>query len=313
MKKPKQKEKPKIKRKIRKQMKQETAIIKRENGDLIPDATNLEKLAKFFLSSELFPAAKNVAGIISIIEYGRELGFPPIASLQMISVIKGRLCIESKALLAMAIKSGITYKVIKSDENVCSLEFSRAGFEPHRETFTSEDAARAKLTDKTTYVQYPKQMNFWRCVSNGVRAYAPDLALGLYSKEEMETIATIEVPVTQPEVLRSAESENEEKRRKEMEAEKEELVKDINYEVIKNNIHPQDFKRFLEIFQEEGTKQPRTFVGYKFGNLSFHEGDAKDLKVLLENLDYAIKEFKKWWEETKPKEEPKEDEEKQKL
>jgi len=292
----------------------ELAVIKRDDDKaLLPDSGNLEKLGRFLFQSKLFPGIQSISGAVAIIEYGRELGLKPVQALQTMSIVKGRVCIEAKALLALAIQKGLTYKVIKSDENICKLEFSRPGFESHTETFTSDDAKRAKLTDKTSYVQYPKQMNLWRCVSNGVRAYAPDLALGLYSKEEMETEAAIEIPVTPAELIPTPESEEKEKNRKEMEAEKEELIKDIKYELVKNNIHPQDFKKFLEVWQEEGTKQPRTFVGYKFGNLSFHEGKLSDLKLLLQNLPYAINEFKKWWEKNKPKEEAKEPEPKEEL
>jgi len=292
----------------------EVAIIKRDDDRaIIPEATNLERLGRWLYGSKMFPGIQSISGAITIIEYGRELGLKPVQALQTMSIVKGRVCIEAKALLALAIQKGLTYKVLKGDENICQLQFFRQGFDPHTETFTREDAERAKLTDKTSYVQYPKQMNFWRCVSNAVRAYAPDLALGLYSKEEMEGAEAMEIPVATAEATPEPQTKEEDKKQRAMLDEKEELIKDIKYDLVKNNIHPQDFKKFLEIFQHEGTKQPREFVGYKFGNLSFHEGNFDDLKALWQNWDYVIKKFKEWWKENKPKEEIKEPELKEKL
>jgi len=269
----------------------ELAIIKRDDDRaVIPDSSNLEKLGKFLFQSHLFPAVQSVSGAVTIIEYGRELGLKPVQALQTMSIIKGRICIEAKALLALAIQKGLTYKILKSNDDICQIQFSRANFEPHVETFTSEDAKRAKLTDKTSYVQYPRIMNLWRCVSNGIRAYAPDLALGLYSKEEMGADDIIEVHVqdeTEP-------KKEEEQKQKAAEQEKDSLIEDIKYKVAKAGIEVKDFKKFLEVFQHEGTKETREFLGYKFGNLSFHEGKTEDLLLLKQNLPYAIDQFNKW-------------------
>ena len=271
----------------------ETAIIRRDDDKaMIPDSSNLEKLGKFLYQSKLFPAIGSISGAITIIEYGRELGLKPVQALQTMSIVKGRVCIEAKALLALAIQKGLTYKAVKSDNEICQLEFKRPGFEPHVETFTAEDAKRAKLTDKTSYVHYPRIMNFWRCVSNGIRAYAPDLALGLYSKEEIETEDTIEVHV-EPDVEKQPQEDEKERRE---EAEKEEVVEDIKYILAEESIDIKEFKKFLENFQSEGTKEPRDFVGYKFGNLSFHEGKLPDLKLLKKNIAYAVNQFRAWKE-----------------
>jgi len=267
----------------------EVAIIKRDDDKaMIPDSSNLEKLGKFLYQSKLFPAVGSVSGAITIIEYGRELGLKPVQALQTMSIIKGRICIEAKALLALAIQKGLTYKVIKSDDAICQIQFSRPNFEPHIETFTAEDAKRAKLTDKTSYVQYPRIMNLWRCVSNGIRAYAPDLALGLYSREEIETADVIEVHVEQ-----DTPEKKEEQEQRALEKEKDELIDDIKYEIAKQGIEVKEFKQFLEVFQHEGTKQVMAFVGYKFGNLSLHEGNVDHLRLLKKNLQFAIDQFNK--------------------
>ena len=281
----------------------------KRSEEIIPDVSNLEKLSGYLYKSGMFPQFKNAHQAITVIEYGRELGIQPVQALQTMCVINGKLCIESKALLALAIQKGIKHKVIKNDEKICQIEFKRDGFDPHIETFTFDDAKRVKtkdgksLVEKDNYKNYPKQMNFWRCVANGIRTYCPDLALGLYSKEEIENAPTLEGQIVSGEI-KEAEEVKETQARTEEDKEKQELVNNIKYKLLKFEIYPQLFKKFLEEFQASGTtKEPRVFVGYKFGNLSLHEGKLSDLKLLWQNFDYVINQFRQWLEEKKVSEE----------
>jgi hypothetical protein len=310
----KQTKKPKIKRKkqekklsstIKEIKKAEIDIAKKDKTEaIIPDASNLEKLGKYLLQSNLFPSAKNIAGIITIIEYGRELKLLPVQALQTMSIIKGRLCIESKALLALAISKGIKHKILKHDEKICQIEFKREGFDPHIETFTSEDAKRAELTaeKKDNWKHFPKQMMLWRCVANGIRTYCPDLALGLYSKEELEDAPTLEAQIVSGEI-KEAEEVKETQARTEEDKEKQELVNNIKYKLLKLEIDVKEFKVFLETFQISGTKEQRLFVSYKFGNLSLTEGKLSDLKLLWQNFDYVVSKFYEWKKEKEEKKE----------
>ena len=143
-------------------------------------------------------------------------------------------------------------------------------------------------------------MNRYRCFSNGLRIYAPDLILGLYSKEEIEIGDIIDVSVQ----AESQAGKPEEEKQKALDKEKEEVIEDIKYKLAKQGIEVKEFKKFLEIFQNEGTKETREFVGYMFGNLSFTKGNLDHLKLLLANLVYAVDQFRKWEKEQhKPVEE----------
>ena len=81
-------------------------IVKHQNQSLIPDAKNMRLLAEDFQKSEMFPNVKSLAGFVTIIEYGRELGIPPVAALQTMAIISGKITIESKAMLALFLKGG---------------------------------------------------------------------------------------------------------------------------------------------------------------------------------------------------------------
>lgn len=268
----------------------ELAIIKRnDDKTVIPEISSLEKLAKFLHQSHLFPDVKSVADAITKIEYGREIGIRPVQALSTIWIIKGMPTVKTQVMIALAVSKGIRFKVLKSDETICQIEFSRPGFDPHIETFTIEDAKKLKYTDKTAYIQQPKIMNRYRCFSNGLRIYAPDLMLNLYSREEIDMTGTIELDVqdeTEP-------KKDDDQKARDAEKEKDSLIEDIKYQLAKEGILIKEFKKFLEVFQNEGTKETRLFVGYKFGNLSFHEGKIEDLQLLRQNLPYAIDQFRK--------------------
>lgn len=283
--------KKKLETKLPKPQHTELAVIRQDDDKaVIPDISRLEKLAKFLHQSRLFPDVKSVADAITKIEYGREIGIRPVQALSTIWIIKGVPTVKTQVMIALAISKGIRFKVLKSDETICQIEFSRPGFDPHIETFTIEDAEKLKYTDKTAYVQQPKIMNRYRCFSNGLRIYAPDLMLNLYSREEIDMADTIEVHVQDE----AEPKKDEEQKQKALDEEKDSLVEDIKYKVAKKGIDLKEFKEFLETFQATGCKEPREFISYKFGSRSLSEGKLDDLKVLLQNLEYVVTKFNEW-------------------
>ena len=156
----------------------------------IPDFQNLWQLAEGFHKSNLFKQTGNAYGIMVIVEYGRELGIQPIMALQTMSIIKGNICIESKALLAQALSKGIKVKIDKKTKDGSTITFQRPGQDSFTETFTMDDAKRIGLAYKDNWKQYPEEMCYWRCIAKGLRAYAPDVLLGLYTKEEVQDFGT---------------------------------------------------------------------------------------------------------------------------
>jgi len=165
---------------------QRQAVTKHETNGIIPDARNLFQLAEGLVRSEMFPNVKNKYGALAIIEYGRELGIKPVVALQTMSVVKGRICIEAKLMQALFEQREGIITVLEKTPEICRLMFDSPNKEPFEETFTAEDAERAKLADKDNYQKYPEEMNYYRCLSKGLRVYDPGAILGLYSVEEMD-------------------------------------------------------------------------------------------------------------------------------
>lgn len=185
-------------------MEKEKSIVK------IPDSAESESLLFFadaMVKSGMFPNVKTKYGAAAIVEYGIELGLPPLVSLQTMSVISGKICMEAKAMLALAIKGGVTHKIVKKTKAICEVILSRKGQEPHTEIFTIKDAEDLGFLGKANWRMYPEEMCFSRCISKGIRAFAPDTIMGLYANEEMEEVKGFSKTTEVEEIKKEAEVE----------------------------------------------------------------------------------------------------------
>jgi hypothetical protein len=166
-----------------------TGVALRSTDDAMGLATTLIK-------GGLLPKhIRNPADAVLIMLAGSELGLGPMASLRGIMLIEGRVALYAETMLAIVASRGVTFRWVESSELVATIEMQRAGFAPHKQTFTIEDAARAGLAGKGTWSKYPAAMLRARATSAACRAYCPDLLAGggLYTPEEIESIETVEV------------------------------------------------------------------------------------------------------------------------
>jgi len=153
----------------------------------VADVQNVRVLAKDLLDSGMFPAVKSVAGAITVIQAGLELGIPPVAALNTMVIINGRLAMEAKLLLAVAQRRvHLKWRVTKEGPEGCWITFTRPGWPDTESSFTRKEAEAAGLLGKTNWKLWEKDMYFARASGRGVRRIAPDAVLGLYAKEEME-------------------------------------------------------------------------------------------------------------------------------
>jgi hypothetical protein len=304
------------------------ALAIRPSQELIPETRNMESLAKHLLESGLFPNVRNVAGAITVIEYGRELGIPPVCALQTMVIIRGKLTMEAKAMLAVASnRAGVSWKIIKLDDTGCTMSFMRPGFDPAPVSFTYDEAKAAGLTDKDNWKLYRQDMLFARCASRGVRRIAPDAVLGLYSTEEMRDVEAIEkMKIKVPSDQEIIETEKAEKAKKEEPKEEEWPVYDgplpseedaipvpfedtppptekgedredvddpmLNSYIaqIRHGVERSgiDEKLWKEWLLGQGKKMNRQFVGRIGRAIRYHKGKPEDVKYLQEVLDKAI-------------------------
>lgn len=150
--------------------------------------------ADALFKSGLFPNVKNVYGAFSIIQYASELGIGPMTGLQTMAIVSGKICMGAQAMLALAIKAGVTYQIVRSTNDIAEIKFK--GDTEYTSIFGLEDAKKAGIyREQSGWTKYPKDMCFWRCVTQGIRRVKPGVALGLYAIEEIQDAPALDTPV----------------------------------------------------------------------------------------------------------------------
>ena len=151
-----------------------------ENAVAVHDPNSslaLQKVAVGLFKSGMFPNAKNEYGAFAIVQYGYELGIPPMTSLKNINIITFQFACNSQLILSLALCRGVSYSFFTESDNGCSIKFKRGEAE-YTATFSEEDAKSAGLTGKDNWKKYPKDMYFWRAVAKGIRRIAPRCRFG---------------------------------------------------------------------------------------------------------------------------------------
>jgi len=158
------------------------------------DVTNPDYVCKWMVVAAEFAKAKLFADIDSpakafaIMQYGMEIGLSPMLALKNINIIKGQPTINTQAMLSLAAQRGVTWDVEEESEKKCVIVFKKGG-RSYRSEFTLKDADDLGLTSRDQWKKQPKTMLFWRSVSNGIRRIDPGAILGLYTPEEVESLA----------------------------------------------------------------------------------------------------------------------------
>jgi len=151
-------------------------------------ADNLKTKLEFcrtMLISGLCPQSyRTPEAILIAVLFGKELGFSPIRSLYMISVIQGTPTASAQAMKALATSKGAVIKTVEWNLSRCILIGKRGDWEEEF-CYSWEDAMTAGLTNKDNWKKNPKAMLYARCVSILCRNMWADMLAGLYSTEEM--------------------------------------------------------------------------------------------------------------------------------
>lgn len=155
------------------------------------------RTAKALAASRMFKDAAQAEQAFAKILIGRDLGISATQSLMAIDLVKGAIQLRGVLLASFIRKSeGYDYKVLEKTHTKSRVLFlgypSDEQFEGGmrhagrwwevlgEEEFTIEDAERAKLVkNDSAWQSHPKNMCFWRCISNGVKTHAPELLGGI--------------------------------------------------------------------------------------------------------------------------------------
>ncbi len=155
----------------------------------IPQAMELSKTLSV---SNLLPVALRgkPADVLIILMTGRELGLQVMQSLRGLNVIEGRVAMSADMMVALAVRKRDVcefFRMIESTDKRATYEAKRVGSEPVKISFTIEEAQRAGLTGKNNWKNYPPAMLRARAASALARVVFPDMFLGIYDPDEIDT------------------------------------------------------------------------------------------------------------------------------
>ena len=148
------------------------------------------EMAKLMAGSSIVPKdyQGNPGNVLVAIQWGAEIGLPPLQAMQNIAVINGRPAIWGDAALAIVRSSGALEYIRETqsaDSATCIVK--RRGEPEESRTFSMEDAKRAGLSGKQgPWTQYPRRMMQMRARSWAIRDVFPDVLRGCHIAEEAQ-------------------------------------------------------------------------------------------------------------------------------
>lgn len=180
-------------------------IVKKEEHPVLITVSNA------LFKSGLFPNVKNAFGAYAIVQYGAELGIGPMTALQTMAIVSGKVCMGAQMMLSLALKSGVTHKILKDDNNECQIHFRRGEIE-FTSSFSIAEAKQAGIyRDQSGWTKYPRDMLYWRTVTRGLRRVCPDVITGLYAKEELQDAIPLNAKIEEAQVVEDVPMEDIEK------------------------------------------------------------------------------------------------------
>jgi len=172
--------------------------------DKINDAAGLEMFGNAICRSGMFGCESKEAGIVFALQCVAE-NKPPLEMAKNYHLVKGKLTKRADAMLADFRRAGgkVTWRDLK-DEKVQAAVFEFEDVQTPA-SFSMEDAKRAGLVRSgSAWDKTPAAMLRARCISETLRAIAPEIVQGVYVPEELD-VTNVEPkpqakPVNQPKV-----------------------------------------------------------------------------------------------------------------
>ena len=164
---------------------------RQSNGMLNPqNIAEAIEIANVMSKSNIVPKdyQGNPGNIVVAIQWGMELGLPPLQAMQNLAVINGRPSLWGDAVIALVRGSGLMEYMredVTDDSATCTVK--RKGEPETARSFSKEDAKRAGLLGKQgPWTQYPKRMLQMRARSWALRDVFPDVIKGIAIAEEAQ-------------------------------------------------------------------------------------------------------------------------------
>lgn len=183
--------------------------------NLVP-FNQLQQMATSVAKSGMF-AVKTTEGALTLMLIAQAEGIHPAQAMMDYDIIPpngGKPCLKSAAMLARFQRAGGKVRWITSTDEVAEAEFSHPSGGALIVKWDQARIAKAGLAEKDMHKKFPAQMRRARCISEGIRAIAPQcIPVGMYAVEEVQDMDVIEgtsqvvTPVSQMEIVNSVPAE----------------------------------------------------------------------------------------------------------
>lgn len=170
------------------------------SGDRLSIA-DMQTVAQMLAQSGYFSDARQASQAFVKVLAGRDLGLPPFVSMTGIHIVQGKPVLGAGLIGAIVKRSGVyNYRVTRSDETACEIEWFERGEKVGVSRFTVDEAKRAGLAGKDNWRNYAEDMLFARALTRGARRYCPDVFSGsVYAEGEIiEGMFRAEEPTAPP-------------------------------------------------------------------------------------------------------------------
>ena len=153
--------------------------------------TQLERMAASVAKSGMF-GCKTPEQAMSLMLMAQADGVHPARAMQEYHVIEGRPALKADAMLARFQRAGGSVRWLEMTDAVVRGAFSHPQGGSVEIDWTIERARNAGLANRGPWKAYPRSMLRARCISEGVRATFPGIAVGTYTVEEVQDIVADE-------------------------------------------------------------------------------------------------------------------------
>jgi len=155
--------------------------------------SDVEKMAMAVAGSNLF-GIKTKEQAIALMLVAQSEGLHPARAALEYHVINGKPSLKADAMLSRFQAAGGKVEWHDYTPEKVSATFSHPQGGSIRIEWTRKMADDAKLTNKDTWRQYPRQMLRARVISEGIRTVFPGVSVGIYTPEEVQDF----VPAAEP-------------------------------------------------------------------------------------------------------------------
>jgi len=171
-----------------------------EGRGLIPnDFDGMWRLAHVMAASRIMPKGMERTEVVFIaLQYGFELGFSPMQSINSIAVINNRPVIWGDAPLAVVRNSGLMVSFEERQEGegeafkATAIAYRKGEEKPIARSFGIKQAGAAKLLTKDSWKNYPERMCQMRARSWCLRDAFPDVLKGLRTDADIDDVDEVQ-------------------------------------------------------------------------------------------------------------------------